>query len=201
VNDDWRIHVEVEEESAHGLFERLGLGHIGEEASELARELTNRRLVVSRDGEDIFVYAPTRADADKAHAVIEATLRELDIEARTSQVEHWIDEEDRWDDDPPGETWEEEEVDHGNAPWEVRIEAPSREQAHDLEQQLRAEGYEPVRSFEFVIVGTASREDAEALAARVHGTVEAGGATVWETAPGNPFAIFGGLGSSGTPGG
>ena len=42
-------------------------------------------------------------------------------------------------------------------------------------------------------------EDADALAARVHGEVEPGGGLVWETVPGNPFAVFGGLGGSGTP--
>jgi hypothetical protein len=46
-----------------------------------------------------------------------------------------------------------------------------------------------------VIVGTATREDADALASRLHGQVEPGGELVWETAPGNPFAIFGGMGT------
>ena len=34
---------------------------------------------------------------------------------------------------------------------------------------------------------------AEALAKRVHGAVEPGGSLVWETVPGNPFAVFGGI--------
>jgi hypothetical protein len=33
----------------------------------------------------------------------------------------------------------------------------------------------------------------------VHGEVEPGSGLVWETVPGNPFAVFGGLGGSGTP--
>jgi hypothetical protein len=45
-----------------------------------------------------------------------------------------------------------------------------------------------------VIAGTATKEDAEALAARVHGDVEAGGELVYEVTPQTPFAIFGGLG-------
>ena len=49
------------------------------------------------------------------------------------------------------------------------------------------------------IAGTATREDAEALAERLHGEVEPGGELVWEVSPGNPFAVFGGLGSAGTP--
>ena len=64
---------------------------------------------------------------------------------------------------------------------------------------LEGEGYSVERRWQYLIVGTASKEDAEALAARVHGEVEPGGELVWETVPGNPFAIFGGLGGSGTP--
>ena len=193
-NDDWRITIELEEEEhATGLLERLG-GDLGDEAKELAKELEAARLAVSRDDTTIFVYAATQPEAEKAHAVIEAELREHDIEARTSKVEHWIDEEDRWDDDPPGETWEEEELDRGFAPWEVRVECASRQEANELSEQLESEGYKPERRFNYLIVGAASREDADALATRLHGQVEAGGEVVLEAEPGNPFAIFGGLG-------
>jgi hypothetical protein len=194
-DDDWRIRIEVEEdEHATGLLERLG-GDLGSEARELTHDLESRRLAVSRDGETIFVYAATRAEAERAHAVVEAELRENGIEARTSRVEHWLDEEDRWDDEPPAETWEEEELDRGFAPWEVRVECPSRQEARDLAERLEGEGYKPERRFQYLIVGTASREDADALAQRLHGEVDAGGEVVLEAEPRNPFAIFGGLGA------
>jgi hypothetical protein len=193
-NDDWRIRIEVEEEEhATGLLDRLG-GDLDKEARELAEELESRRLAVSRDDDTIFVYAATRAQAESAHAVIEAQLRAHGIEARTSQVEHWIDEEDRWDDEPPGETWEEEELERGFAPWEVRVELASRQEANELSEQLESEGYKPERRFNYLIVGAASREDANTLATRLHGEVEAGGEVVLEAEPRNPFAIFGGLG-------
>src|SRR5215475_9512412 len=186
-NDDWRIRIEVEEEAhATGLLDRLG-GDLDKEARELASELESKRLVVSRDGDTIFVYAATRAEADGAHAVVEAELRAHGIEARTSRVEHWLDEEDRWDDEPPGETWEEEELDRGFAPWEVRVECPSRDEADTLAKQLETEGYKPERRFHYLIVGTASREDADALAARLHGEVELGGEVVSEETPSSWF--------------
>jgi len=194
-NDDWRIRIDVEgEEHATGLLDRLG-GDLGsEEARDLAKDLEARRLVVSRDDETIFVYAATRSEAEQAHALVEAELREHGIQARTSQVEHWLDDEDRWDDEPPGETWEEEELERGYAPWEVRVECASRQEAGELAARLEAEGYKPERRFQYLIVGTATREDADALAARLHGEVEAGGQVVLEAEPANPFAIFGGLG-------
>ena len=193
-NDDWRIRIEVdEEERASGFLERL-TGDLGSEARELASNLESHRLAVSRDGETVFVYAATRGAAEQALAVVEAELREHGIESRTSQVEHWLDEEDRWDDEPPGETWEEEELARGFAPWEVRVECASHQEARQLADQLEAEGYRPERRFQYLIVGTASREDAEALATRLHGEVEPGGGLVYEVEPANPFAIFGGMG-------
>jgi hypothetical protein len=194
-NDDWRIRIEVEEEGhASGLLERL-TGDLGSEARELATDLAAHRLAVSRDEDTVFVYAATRTEAESAHAVIEAELRAHGIEARATGIEHWLDEEDRWDDEPPGETWEEEELERGFAPWEVRVECPSRQEAGELAERLEAEGYKPERRFHYLIVGTASREDAEALATRLHGEVEPGGELVYEVEPANPFAIIlGGLG-------
>jgi hypothetical protein len=193
--DDWRIRVEVEEdEHAAGLLDRLA-GDLGSEARELAEELRERRLAVSRDGETIFVYADTRTEAEQAYRVVEAELRENGIEARTSRIEHWLDEEDRWDSEPGSGTWEEEELGRGYAPWEVRVECSSRQEASKLAAQLEQEGYKPERRFQYLIVGTANREDADALAARLHGEVEPGGELVYETSPSNPFAIFGGLGT------
>jgi hypothetical protein len=193
-NDDWRIRIEVEEaEHATGFLQRL-TGDLGSEAKELAKDLESHRLAVSQDDTTVFVYAATRTAAEQAHAVVEAELREHGIEAQTSAVEHWLDEEDRWDDEPPGETWEEEELERGFAPWEVRVECASREEANELAEQLEAEGYRPERRSQFLIVGAASREDADALARRVHGEVEPGGELVYEVEPKNPFAIFGGMG-------
>jgi hypothetical protein len=194
VADDWRIRIEVEETHAGGLLDRLG-AELDEEARELARELGKRRLAVSRDGDEIFVYASSRPEAERAHGVIEAQLRSLGGAARATRVEHWLEEEERWDDEPAGETWEEEELDRGYAPWEVRVECGSRDAARSLAETLEGEGYNPVRRFHYLIVGTASKEDADALAARLHGQAEPGGELVWETAPQNPFAVFGGLGS------
>jgi hypothetical protein len=191
-NDDWRIRIEVEDVHER-LLERLGV-ELDDEARQLAAELKGRRLAVSRDGDELFVYAASRAEAEQAQKVVESELRTLDVEAKTSRVEHWLEHEERWDDEPKAETWEEEELDHGYAPWEVRVTAPSHHEAKALVEQLESEGYRPLRRFQYVIVGTASKEDADRLAARLHGEVEGGGELVYEVEPANPFAVFGGLG-------
>jgi hypothetical protein len=196
--DDYRIRIEVDAEHAGGLLERLGI-ELSDEAADLARELEQRRLAVSRDGDDLFVYAATPVAAERARSVIQALLRDEGLTAVTGQVEHWLEAEERWDDEPPSETWEEEELEGGHAPWEVRVECPSHAAARELADKLEQQGYAVERRWRYLIAGASSKEDAEALAARVHGEVEPGGNPVWETVPGNPFAVFGGLGGSGTP--
>ena len=197
-DDDYRIRVEIEDEDEGGWLDRLGLELSGE-AAELAQELEQRRLVVSRDADEVFVYAGTRAEAERARSVIQAALQDHGLSAITGPVEHWLEDEERWDDEPPDETWEEDELERGYAPWEVRISCESHRAARELAEQLEQEGSSVERRWRHLIVGTASKEEAEALAARLHGEVEPGGELVWETVPGNPFAIFGGLGGSGTP--
>lgn len=196
--DDFRVKIEIDDEHAGGLLDRLGL-ELSAEAGDLAQELEKQRLVVSRDGEELFVYAASPAEAESARSVIQAVLGDLDVVAVTGPVEHWLENEERWSDEPPSETWEEEELEHGRAPWEVRVELPSHSQARDLADRLEQDGYPVERRWRYLIAGASSKEDAEALAARVHGEVEPGGGIVWEAVPRNPFAIFGGLGSSGTP--
>jgi len=221
--DDWRIRIELPDEGpVESLLGRLHLD-LGSEARQLARELEGHRLAVSRDGNELFVYAPSRQQAEQARAVIESELREEGLEAKTSQVEHWLHDEERWDAEaakplvrdsgpvegapgnrevPPPDpepTWEEELLAEGYAPWEVRVEARSREEAQELADRLRQEGYGVVRRWRYVFAGTETEEEARELAERLHGDVEQSDRLVWETLPQNPFAVFGGLGGAGTP--
>jgi hypothetical protein len=197
--DDWRIRIHFDQpDEARGLLERLGLA-LGGEAAELARELEERRLAVSFDEDDVFVYASSRQEAERANAVVDAVLREQGAAARASGIEHWLADEERWDGEPAEETWEDEELEHGHAPWEVRVEAESHAAARELAERLEAEGLPVVRRWKYVVVGAATEAEARELARRLHGEVEAGGEVVWESVPGNPFAVFGGMGSAGTP--
>jgi hypothetical protein len=194
-DDDWRLRIELEEHGVGGLLARLR----GGDADHLARELEADRLVVSHDHDTVFVYAGSLAQIERALPTIDAELRELALEPREIVSEHWLDEEDRWDSEPPGDNVEEEAAEAGYAPWEVRVPCRSHREARELADRLDQEGWGVVRRWSYVIVGTATREAAEELAARLHGEVEPGGEMVWEATPGNPFAVFGGLGGDGTP--
>ena len=192
-NEDWRFRFELGEEGAHGLLGHLGL--VDTDADELARDLRHARLAVTRDEETVFVYAASQSQLELARPSIVSALDSLGISPARVVVEHWLDAEDRWDDEPATGTVEEETASHGFAPWEVRIPCRSHEEAKELAERLEADGYGVVRRWSYVIAGTDTREEAEELAARLHGVAEPGGELVWETVPSNPFAIFGGLAS------
>jgi hypothetical protein len=194
MSDNWRIRIELPDEAHSGtLLERLGRDLGSDEARRLAKELEGHRLAVSRDDDVIFVYAESQAQAEQARRIVEAELADEGIEAET-QVERWLPDEERWSGEPPQETWEEEELRRGYAPWEVRVELDSHAEAEELADKLEQEGYDVVRRWRYVIVGAASEEEARELARRLHGEAEPGGEVVWEVAPQNPFALFGGLG-------
>jgi len=197
--DDWRIRIELHEPAhAHGFLARLGL-ELDAEANDLVRALEGHHLAVSHDGNEVFVYASSGFEVEHARKIVETELAAEGLEADVGPVEHWLHDEERWDDEPPGPTPEEELLAEGRAPWEVRVECKSRDEAAALAKQLEAEGYGVARRFRYVIAGTATRAEAEALAARVHGEVEPSSQLVWETVPQNPFVIFGGIGGTGTP--
>ena len=194
MSDDWRIRIELGEAvHAETLLGRLGLDLGSDEAQHLAKELQGHRLAVSNDEDTVFVYVDAAAQADQARKIVEAELQDEGIEAEAI-TERWLPEEERWSGEPPSETWEEEVIEHGHAPWEVRVELPSHEEADKLADELEREGLDVARRWRYLIVGAGSEEEARALAKRVHGDAEPGGEVVWEVSPQNPFAVFGGLG-------
>lgn len=191
--EDWRLRIELEGDVRQALLERLRHG-LGLEARELARALEESHLVVSRNDNDLVIYADSRAKALQARRIVEAELRERELTASMSRIEHWLDGEERWDNEPDGETWEETALAQGYAPWEVRVSCRSHREATELAERLESEGYDPVRRWTFLIIGTATRDEADALARRLDGDVEAGGAVVWGEALDSgvvrPFVIF-----------
>jgi hypothetical protein len=193
-HDDWRVRIELPDEAgAEDFLGRLGLRQ--SEAEELADDLRQHRLAVSQDGNTVFVYASTGMQAEQAGRIVESELQDAGVTPSRFVTERWLREDERWDDEPDQPDVEEDLIERGFAPWEVRVEAGSLREAHDLAEGLRAEGYDVSRTFTYVIAGAGSREEAVELAHRVHGEVEPGGELVYEVQPQNPFAVFGGLGA------
>ena len=111
--------------------------------TDMAQALQGGHVSISGDDANLFVYADTSTQAETAHAVILAELEHHAIVATTSGVEHWLADEERWDNEPAGETWEEEVTEKGYAPWEVRVDLPIASRGGRARGTLETEGYQP----------------------------------------------------------
>lgn len=220
MSEDWRLRVEFAEtdhakELAHRLS-RLDLPH------DLATAF-HERVVVSRDGPEVFCYADTRVQAEAAERVIRV-LADQGSWHITTELRHWHPEAEEWEDpnQPAAITPSQHAAEHaelvqheraesqnqGYPDFEVRVKCPTRHEAEQLSERLRGEGIDNVHRWEFVVIGAADEDSAQALAERIRQeapagsevTAEASVQEINEEAPdvrtpyNNPFAVFGGLG-------
>jgi hypothetical protein len=214
VAEDWRITVDFDDGGdGTQLVEWLAARRFESEE----RDSLGGRVVVSRDGPRVFLYADSEELARDADGIVRALLSSEGRQARIA-LERWHPVEQDWKDAavPLPQTDEEIEAEHerqqareaaesrasGHAEWEVRVSLPSREATDELADRLEAEGTPVTRRSTFLLVGAVNRDEATALAERLRTAapegatveVEPGGAMVWEVSPQNPFAVFGGLG-------
>ena len=215
MNDDWRLQVDVGEESdARTLTERLAAKSLEHDLEEKFHD----RVVVTRDEARIFLYAGTREQAEKARDAIEADAREhgwaLDVDLR-----HWHPTAEEWEDPdkplPENDAARlaehealiarerEETARTGHPEFEVRVDLPSRHEAVDFSAQLREEGLPTVRRWKFLLIGVPDEDTAAELARKIRDqapaesqvTVEGTWAKAGAERPPNPFAVLGGFGS------
>ena len=213
--DDWRLTVQFEDDADALQLERV-LRNV--ELDEHERTRLGERVVVSRDGPRVFLYADAEIRAREANHVVRAALDERKVAAEI-RLHRWHPDEELWEDPevPLPRTDEERRAEHarlqereaaeslatGLAQWEVRVELPTHADTVAFADRLEAEGFEVVRRWTYVLVGAVNEDEARALAERLSAEapagarvdVEPGGQMVWQVAPQNPFAVFGGLGA------
>jgi hypothetical protein len=212
MNDDWRLRLRVHEEGlARALSERL-------EASELEHDLESafhERVIVTVDGPELFCYAGSREQAERARELIRRLAQEHGIELAELELQRWHPAAERWEDpDVPlpadgeqaaaehEELLEEEraEAELGHPPFEVRVALRSHGDTRALSQALEREGIAHMRRWRHLLVPAPDEEMAGELAERVRALAPAGAEVeVAPTLPAgaippNPFSIFGGLG-------
>jgi hypothetical protein len=211
VADDWRLTATLTDEGTRRLLDQLR----EHEADDAVRDRLGGAVAVSGEGNTVYAYADTADAIHEAEAVIRALLAEHDVEAEI-RVDRWHELEQRWEDEsvplPQTEAEREAELDRleeteaaesqrsGRALWEVRLELPSHERTRELADRLEQEGLYVIRRWTFLLVGADTEDDARELAERLQSEepgatiqIEPSGEMVAEVAPGNPFAIFGGL--------
>lgn len=211
--DDWRLTIELEnEDESRALVDWLR--DVRLEPAE--REPLGDRVIVSRDGPRVFLYADTEERAGQVADIVRARLGHPAV--GSVELARWHPVEQRWEDAsvPLPRTDDEWRAERerlqareaaesrasGYAEWEVRVELPSHDDTLVLAERLEAERIPVVRRYTYLLVGAVNEDDAGSLADRLTAEapegsrveVEPGGQMVWEVAPQNPFVVFGGLG-------
>ncbi|MEX0992798.1 MAG: hypothetical protein WDZ37_02265 [Solirubrobacterales bacterium] len=196
-NDDYRVTVEFSDpEHATHLDRRL---HEQELAQEL-REALGDRLIVTRDGPQVFLYASSESDARAAEQAVGKLVSMHGLDATVKSAERWHPIEKSWEDAskplPASEAetsaerdrWEQREasdsLEDDIAEWEVRIELDSHHDAVELARKLEGEGISPiVRRWKYLLIGVANEDGARGLALRLEREVPAGAQVSVEAAP------------------
>jgi hypothetical protein len=214
MNDDWRVQVTCPTtETAANLSELLREGDFQHSLQDAAGE----RVVVSVDGHELFLYAGTRMQADRATEAVKSLIASSGLTVRT-ELRRWHPVSEQWiDADLPMPDSEsaiaaehaemiaaerEEQTSLNYAEWEVRISTDSHRETLELADKLRQDGIPSLRRWRFLLVGAADEDTANALAERIRAIagsdarveVEASYQSVEAEVGTNPFAIFGGLG-------
>jgi hypothetical protein len=214
MNDDWRLQIDFRDEGVvDALIDRLN-------ARELADDLSaafHDRVIVTRDGTTVFLYAGDREQAEGARALVE-DFAQREKEELAVDFRRWHPEAQDWRpaDEPLPENAAAGAAEHhariarervevekqGYPEYEVRVDLPSRDEAGRWADRFRGEGLPTVHRWKFVLVGATDEDSAEALAERIRGEVPADARVVvegswrdaYEEMPPNPFALLGGLG-------
>src|SRR5438876_2568760 len=134
--DEWRVELDLDDEQ-HGytLGERLRSLDLDDEA----RNRLGDRVIVSRDGARIFLYAGTEEQAREAERVARDLIAAEGLSAET-RLTRWHPDEEAWKDPsiPLPETEDERAAEHarheateehealatGRYDWEVRVDLP-----------------------------------------------------------------------------
>lgn len=218
MSEDWRLRIELDnEDHASRLAERLSKFDLPHDLQTSFRD----RVVVSHDGNEVFCYADTREQAEAAERAIRSLAAEQQWQV-TSELRRWHSLAEQWEDpdEPLPQTDAERAHEHaelmqaerdesqaqGFADFEVRVKCSSRHAAAQLAERLRAEGIQCVQRWQFLVVGAADEDSANALADRIRSEAPPGSAVTAEASvsevvaevplatPFGPFAVFGGLG-------
>jgi hypothetical protein len=176
MSDEWRVEVNLDEER-HGftLGERLRSLDLDDEA----RERLGDRVVVTRDGPKVFLYAGSGEQAREAESVVRDLIASEGLSADV-RVTRWHPDAEAWEDAdvPLPRTDAEREAEQEAAAkrearassepaWEVRVDLPSLRATRDLAERLSDEGLDVHRRWKYLLVRAPTEERAAELAERI----------------------------------
>jgi hypothetical protein len=214
MNDDWRIEVEFDDPRHIGaLAERL-------EAGELEHDLSGAfhdRVIVSREGSTVFLYAGSREQAEAARNHVLGLAQQHGWKP-DAELTHWHPAAEEWEDPdlplPSGDAAKRAEHEaliaaerrqvekSGHPEFEVRVDLASHHEAVQFAETLRGEGLPVVHRWKYLLIGVTDEDSGRELAEKIRGQAPPGSkvsfegtrAAAYAERPPNPYAILGGLG-------
>ncbi|MBA2566786.1 MAG: hypothetical protein ACR2IN_06870 [Thermoleophilaceae bacterium] len=203
--DEWRVEAELDEpDDERSLSERLR----ALELDDQARERLSDRVIVTRDGPRVFLYAGDEGAAREAERVMRDLLAADGLSATVS-LTRWHPVEEDWKDAsaplPTSEAELEAErerrlaaetrevAEEGEFDWEVRVELEGHRATADLAERLEAEGLHVVRRWRYLLVGVLTEEGGSELADRILAEAPPGASARVEprfSEPTHPLLVF-----------
>ncbi|HSJ17548.1 MAG TPA: hypothetical protein VK920_05610 [Solirubrobacterales bacterium] len=196
--DEWRVEVELGDEQHHlTLGERLRSLDLDDEA----RRRLGDRVIVTRDGAHMFLYAGSEPAAREAERVARELVASEGLAGQV-RVTRWDDAAEAWTDASgapgPAADLREHEQAWSEPDWEVRIDVGGLRETLDLARRLEDEGLEVRRRWHHLLVGADTEGEAGELAKRLASEVPEG-ANVRVEPSGVPHPVFVFMGAH-TPG-
>jgi hypothetical protein len=201
MNDEWRVEVDLDDEQ-HGF--RLGERLRSLDLDDEARKRLGDRVIVTRDGPKMFMYAQTEAQAREAQQVTSDLLAAEGLSGQLS-LTRWHPDEDAWKDAsvPMPQTDEEraaerarheqeadsEPVSRWEYQWEVRVDLPTIRDTLEFASRLEGEGIAARRHWKYLLVGAPTEVRATEIAERIRAEAPEGSRVQVGTA-GAPHPVF-----------
>jgi len=206
--DEWRVEVELDaEEHGNSLGERLRSLDLDDEA----RERLGGAVIVTRDGNRMFLYAWHEQSAREAEQVVRDLLEEEKL-AGELKLMRWHPVADEWRpaSEPLPETEAEKDAEaqrhsaaeaeeqsaSGDYDWQVVVELDDLRATREFARSLEREGLPVKRRFKYVLVGALTEEAAVELGKRLEAEAPEGSKVAIRANPDDlPLPVFVQLGS------
>lgn len=180
--EDWRVEITLDDEGeGYDLGERLRSQDLDDEA----RARLGKRVYVSPNGAQLFLYAGSEEQARAAEAVVKDLVEADGLSAEFRGVTRWHPIEQEWKDASiplprtPGEEQAEyerreaaerrEAEQQGSYDWVVKINFPDGEDAKRIERELEDAGHPVDRIWRWVTVHALTEEAGNDLIASLEG--------------------------------
>jgi hypothetical protein len=190
-NEDWRVEINLDDEhEGYDIGERLR----SQDLDDDVRARLGKRVYVSRNGSQLFLYAGSEQQAREAESVVRELVETDNLTAEFAGVTRWHPVEQEWKDAsiplPRTETEIHQELERreeaerrevaekGSYDWLVKINLPSAADAEQIADTLNAAGHRVHRIWRWVTVDVLTEEIGNDLIASVQETLPAD-AEIW----------------------